>query len=139
MIDASNYKHDCPTYCDCPDQSDPIIANRVRRIAGRALTLLQRAHPFEFMRVWENSQVDAHLRLVIDDYYIVAGIDRWLRISRIGLENGPTVFSAWFNGHSSDGLNYHMDLFDEIERLEAWLEQKLVLEELARIADDVDV
>lgn len=142
MIDANKYRHQCPAYCDCPDRDDPVTAGRVRKIAGRALTLLQRAHPHEFRQVWEYSDADAHVRLVDGDYYIVASTDRWLRISRIGLENGPgqvTVFSAWLYEHSSDGLNYHMNLFDEIERLENWLEQKFVLDDLARIDADVDV
>lgn len=136
MIDANDYKHECPAGCDCPDSYDPYMSSKVRSIAGRALTLLERSDPYEFLEVWEHSNANAHLRLTIDNYHIVAGVDRWIRIHRINVDNVPgqlTVFSAWLYKHSSEGLNYHMGPDEEIDALESWLEQKFVLDDLARL------
>lgn len=138
MIDANDYKHKCRPNCDCPDRYDSIVAQEVRRIAGRALTLLQRSDPNEFAAVWEKRELrlKGSVRLVLYPYYFYCGQDRWLRVSRINVDNTPgqlTVFSAWLDERSNEGLNYSMADLEEIIALSAFLEQRLVLDDMARI------
>lgn len=137
MIDAYDYKHECPEGCDCPDAYDPKQAAKVRRMAGRILTLMQRHCPGTFAVVWEHMISTAgYMRVVRDNYFFNIGPDRWLRAMRINADNSAeqlTVFSAWLYKDTTEGINYHMDLDDEFEALERFLDQQLVLEDMARL------
>ena len=132
-------KHECPPDCDCPDVTSPEVADRVRTLAGRVLDLLYRSNPDQFTLIWDMC-VTADLkvpvvRFVSGDYYFTCSMDRWVRVSHINVDNTPgqlTIFTAWLEPDSDEGINYHIDepymkgLEDELNRL-------LVLDDLAMI------
>lgn len=132
-----DYRHSCRAGCDCPDSYDPIYTAKVRSIAGRVLKLMHRIGPDDFDRVWERHiGTSGYMKRTIANYHIVLGTDRWLRVHRINVDNIPgqlTVFSAWLNELSHEGLNYHMGADDELEALKQFLDSQLVLDDMANV------
>lgn len=132
-----DYRHECRVGCDCPDTYDPIFAAHVRGIAGRVLKLLHASCPGTFEVVWDKRiGTSGYMRKTFDNYFVNIGPDRWLRVMRINVDNVPgqlTVFSVWLDEASSEGLNYHLGSDDEVEALERFLNQRLILEDLSKV------